>query len=101
MYDLQSQLISEILYLTDNSYRGLLTEKLKYVETVAHFNIDKALNCYFQKTEVMEKEKLIRLLFFWCDLYNFVIGVGLVVESQVELAFRSHRWLLMESWPPP
>ena len=45
----------------------------------------------------MEKEKLIRLLFFWCDLYNYVIGVGLVVESQVELAFRSHRWLLMFS----
>ena len=45
----------------------------------------------------MEKKKLIRLLFFWCDLYNFVIGVGLVVESQVGLALESHRWLLMSS----
>ena len=45
----------------------------------------------------MEKEKLIRLLYFWCDLYNFLIGLGLVVQSQEGTARRSHRWMLLFS----
>ena len=45
----------------------------------------------------MEKEKLIRLLYFWCDLFNFVIGLGLVVQSQQGTARRPHRWMLMFS----
>ena len=30
----------------------------------------------------MEKQKLIQLLYFWLDLYNFTIGLGLVLQSQ-------------------
>ena len=45
----------------------------------------------------MEKEKLIRLLYFWLDLYNFTIGLGLVLQSQHGTASRPDRWTLMFS----
>ena len=44
----------------------------------------------------MEKEKLIQVLYFWSDLYNFVIGLGLVAQSVQENA-RGHKWKLMAS----
>ena len=32
----------------------------------------------------MEKQKLIQLLYFLCDLFNFTIGLGVVVQSPME-----------------
>ena len=45
----------------------------------------------------MEKEKLIRFLFFWTDLYNFVLGLGLVAQSVQENARRPNMWIVMFS----
>ena len=44
----------------------------------------------------MEKDKLIQVLYFWTDLYNFVIGLGLVAQSVQENA-RRRKWMLMAS----
>ena len=41
----------------------------------------------------MEKQKLSRLLYFWLDVINFTIGLGLVFQSLRETAL----WMLMFS----
>ena len=45
----------------------------------------------------MEKEKFIRLLYFWCDLYNFVIGLGLMMASRQGTSFNPYRWMMLFS----